>query len=418
MIAIWLGVAAVAVLAIVFVFLRVIVARSRELGAAPPSDLPDARAAFIQRRRELEAEALAQGLDRNALVEEMALDALDHAPTGAPGRNRPSSRDAPPRVPLLVGGLAMAVVSVGLYALWGEPHAQTLADAERLMTSSSEGDDAALARLLDALESRTRRKPNDRDSWFLLGHARMRSGDFADAAHAFAALHDLAGANPQVDLAWAQVRYLADDGVISVATQAIIDRVLAGNPNHPELLELLAMASLRQGDFASGARRLVQALGQPLPAQRRRLLTETLALARARLDPRRPLVEVVVEASWDAPQPPWLMVFARPANGGMPVAALRLLAAASQTVILDDATTMIDGKSLAESGSLRIVARLSESGEAAAADAEVSSLELVDPVAQPRIQLRVGEERVHPNQSVHNADGTEDASAAGVKSEP
>ena len=413
MIAIWLGVAAVVVLAIAFVFLRVIVARSRDLGAAPPPALPDARAAFIQRRRELEAEALAQGLDRDALAEEMALDALDHAP----GRNRSLSPDAPPRLPLLVGGLAAAALSVGLYALWGEPHARPLADAERLMTLASEGDDAALARLLDALESRTRRKPSDRDSWFLLGHARMRSGDFADAALAFAALHDLAGANPQVDLAWAQARYLADDGSISAATQAIIDRVLAGNPNHPELLELLAMASLRQGDFTSGARRLVQALGQPLPAPRRRLLTETLALARARLDPRRPLVEVVVEASWDAPHPPWLMVFARPPSGGMPVAALRTLAAASQTVILDDATTMLDGKALAESGPLRVVARLSESGEAAAADAEVASLELADPVAQPRIQLRVGGERVRPNQTVHSADGIE-APSADVKSEP
>ena len=414
--AIWLGVAALAVLAVACVFLRVIVARSRDLGAAP-SDQPDARAAFAQRRRELEAEALAQGLDRDALAEEMALDALDHAPADALGRNRSSSRDAPPRLPLLAGGLAVAALSVGLYALWGEPHAQTLADAERLMTLASEGDDAALARLLDALESRARRKPSDRDSWFLLGHARMRSGDFADAASAFAALHDLAGANPQVDLAWAQARYLADGGMISAATQAIVDRVLASNPNHPELLELLAMASLRQGDFTSGARRLVQALGQPLPAPRRRLLTETLALARARLDPRRPLVEVVVEASWDAPHPPWLMVFARPPSGGMPVAALRTLAAASQTVILDDATTMLDGKALAESGPLRVVARLSESGEAAAADAEVASLELADPVAQPRIQLRVGGERVRPNQTVHSADGIE-APSADVKSEP
>lgn len=416
MISIWLGVAAVAMLAVAFVFLRVAFARNR--GASPAPDVPGARAAFIQRRQELEAEALAQGLDRDALVEELALDALDHAPSNAHEHDQSPSRDALPRLPLLVGGLAVALVSIGLYALWGEPHAQTLADAERLMTLASEGDDAALARLLDAVESRTQRQPSDRDSWFLLGHARMRSGNFADAARAFAALHDLAGANPQVDLAWAQARYLADDGSISAATQAIIDRVLANNPNHPELLELLAMDSLRQGDFTSGARRLIQALGQPLPAQRRRLLTETLALARARLDPNRPLVEVAVEASWATPQPPWLMVFARPENGGMPVAAVRRLAAPSQTVILDDATTMIAGKSLAESGQLRVVARLSESGEAAAADAQASSSELADPVAQPRIQLRLGGEHARPAQPANNAASTKGANAAGVNSKP
>lgn len=418
MIAIWLGVAALALLAVALVFLRVVVARSRGLGTVPAPGPPDARAAFIQRRQELEAEALAQGLDRDALVEDLALDALDHARSDEPGRDRSLGEDVLPRLPLLVGGLAIALVSVGLYALWGEPHAQTLADAERLMTLASEGDDAALARLLSALESRTQRKPSDRDSWFLLGHARMRSGDFADAAGAFAALHDLAGANPQVDLAWAQARYLADGGAISAPTQAIIDRVLASNPNHPELLELLAMDSLRQGDFTSGARRLIQALGQPLPAQRHRLLTETLALARARLAPQRPFVEVVVEASWDTPQPPWLMVFARPESGGMPVAAVRRLAAPSQTVILDDATTMIEGRSLAESGPLRVVARLSESGEAGAADAQASASELADPVAQPRIQLRLGGDHSRPAQAADGAASAKDGSAAGVNSTP
>ena len=383
MIATWLGVASLALLASAYVVLR-----ARRKGAA----LLDAPAPLVRQRQELEAEALAQGLDSGeaqALGEELALDALDQSPAAPPADESP--RPTVPLLPLLLGALVAAGSSIGLYALWGEPHADALADIERLMTLASEGDDAAQEQLLDALASRTQRKPNDRDSWFLLGHAHMRDQDFEGAASAFETLHDLAGNNPQVDLAWLQARYLADGGRISEAARPIAERALASNANQPELLELFAMDALRQSDFASGARHLARALGQPMPTQRRRLLTETLALARARLEPQRPLIEVAVEASWEGSQTPWLMLFARPASGGMPLAAVRLLAEPSQTVILDDATTMVEGGSLRESGPLRVVARLSESGEASAADAQAEAAELVDPAEQPRIRLRLGE---------------------------
>ena len=392
MIATWLGVASLALLASAYVVLR-----ARRKGAA----LLDAPAPLVRQRQELEAEALAQGLDSGeaqALGEELALDALDQSAATPPADDSP--RPTVPLLPLLLGALVAAGSSIGLYALWGEPHADALADIERLMTLASEGDDGAQEQLLDALASRTQRKPNDRDSWFLLGHAHMRDQDFEGAASAFETLHDLAGNNPQVDLAWLQARYLADGGRISEAARPIAERALANNANQPELLELLAMDALRQSDFASGARHLVRALGQPMPTQRRRLLTETLALARARLDPQRPLIEVAVEASWEGSQTPWLMLFARPASGGMPLAAVRLLAEPLQTVVLDDATTMVEGGSLRESGPLQVVARLSESGEASAADAQAEAAELVDPTEQPRIRLRLGE-----SASTANAEG-------------
>ena len=75
----------------------------------------------------------------------------------------------------------------------------------------------------------------------------------------------------------------------------------------------------------------------------------------------------------------------------MPVAALRLPAQHTQTLVLDAAATMIDGASLDNAGPLRVVARLSQSGEANAADVEAVAEELVDPSAQPHIRLRLGE---------------------------
>ena len=397
--AIWLAVTALALLAAVYV-----VVRARWPRPSRTEVSPTMRETLALQRRELEAEASAQGLDDaevQALEEELALDALDQLPTegsDAPASEELSSRDAPPLVPSIIAAAAAVALAVALYALWGEPHARTLADAARLMDAARAGDEAASDRLRAALEARTSRLPSDRDGWFLLGHVRMSAGDFTGAASAFATLHGIAGVNPQVDLAWAQANYLADGGSISAATRTIVDRLLADDPNRPELLEMLAMDALRQGDFVAGARHLARALGQPMPDSRRRILAEMLALARTRLDPERPLVEVTIDAAWEATeQAPWLMVFARPPKGGMPVAALRLPAQHTQTVVLDDATTMTDGASLDGAGPLRVVARLSQTGEATAADVEAAVEELVDPAAQPHIRLRLDGANGQPN---------------------
>ena len=394
---IWLGVAALALLAAAYV-----VARAHWPRRSPPAfqDAPNAQS-LAQRRRELEAEALAQGLgdaEVQALEEDLALDALDQLP---PEESEATEGDGVPTgnaplLPSIVAAAAAVALAVSLYALWGEPHAPTLANAAQLMEAARAGDDAALVRLRAALEARAKRQPSDRDGWFLLGHVRMNDGDFTGAASAFATLHGIAGANPQVDLAWAQASYLADGGSMSDATRAIVDRLRASEPNRPELLALLAMDALRQGDFLAGARHLVRALGQPLPASRRRVLADTLDLARGRLEPERPRVEVTIDAAWEATEPaPWLMVFARRPEGAMPVAALRLPAEHTQTVVLDDATTMADGASLAGAGPLRVVARLSQTGEATAADVEVAAEALADPAAQPRVHLRLGGENSH-----------------------
>ena len=393
--AIWLAVTAFALLAAVYVVVRAHWPRPSRTALR---DSPTMRQALALQRRELEAEASAQGLDDaevRALEEELALDALDQLPAegsdalASDGLPRP---DTPPLLHSIIAAVAAVALAVALYALWGEPYARTLADAAQLMDAARAGDEAASDRLRSALEARTNRQPSDRDGWFLLGHVRMNAGDFTGAASAFATLHGIAGVNPQVDLAWAQANYLADGGSISAATRAIVDRLLADDPNRPELLEMLAMDALRQSDFLVGARHLARALGQPMPDSRRRILAEMLALARTRLDPARPLVEVTIDAAWEATeQAPWLMVFARPPQGGMPVAALRVHAQRTQTLVLDAATTMTDGASLDNAGPLRVVARLSQSGEANAADVEAVAEELVDPSAQPHIRLRLGE---------------------------
>ena len=375
---VWLGVVALACLAVAGLVWG---ARRRPVR----SETPTPRQVFAAGRRDLRADAAAQGLSAEtaaALEEELALAVADATPATPPRPPRHAPADAsPPLLAVLGGAAAAAALALALYALWGEPQADLLAGSGRLMAAS---DPAQLTTLASALAARTRRAPQDADAWFHLGHVRLRQQEFDAAAQAFAALHDLTGANEQVDLAWAQARYLADGGAIGPATQAIIDRVLAGRPEQPAMLELMAMDALRGGAFAAASRLLARILRQPLAASRRALLAETLDMVRQRLDPARALIEVTVEAP--ARQAPWLMVFARPVGGGPPLAVVRQPAEQTQTVLLDDANSMTGSPQLRSAKQVEVVARISATGAADAALAEAVS-EPVSPAEQPRLTL-------------------------------
>lgn len=370
----WIGAVAFAALAV-----AAMVWGARRRPPRPESPTPEA--VFAAERQELLVDATAQALPQEtvaALEEELALDVADvsSAPPAASGRVT-----APPPAALLGGALALAALALALYGLWGEPRARLLADSAQLMAGDMPPEQ--LTELAAALAARTWREPEDGDAWFHLGHARLRQQDFDGAAAAFASLHSLVGAQLQVDVAWAQASYLAAGGTVGPDTQAIVDRVFAEHPEHPEMLELLAMAALRQNDFTGGAWLLARTLRQPLTAGRRALLTETLALARRRLDPQRPLIEVTVTAAADAAA--WLMVFARPVGGGMPLAVVRQPTQPTQTVTLDAANRMA-AEGFASTDRVEVVARLSHTGTATEVLAEAVS-EPVSPAEQPCVTL-------------------------------
>ena len=385
MIETWLAAGTLAVLAAAFL----IVGARRSSSSAGT----DQAGEFDARRHELRSEAQAQGLESNAisaLEEELALDAIDSASdveTPDSPQKTADTSPTPPLLPLCAGTLAVAVVSLALYALWGEPYAATLADAKTMLESANRSDHASLAELEKALAARIERKPNDGDGWYFLGTVRMRLTDYGGATDAFTALRGLIGTNPQVDLALAQASYMSDGGAMSATTRTLVDQALASNPQQLDLQELLAADALHRRDYLAAARHLLRALGQPMPAPRRNVLQQTLGLARANLDPERPRIEATIHAG--GLSAPWLMVFARPVGGTMPLAAVRLPAQATQTVVLDDAAGMGNSaplSALADGTLVEVVARISRTGDATAADAEAVSSP-IDPKQHPLVAL-------------------------------
>lgn len=361
-----------------------------------------ASALFADRRGELKREADAQDLDANeraALEEELALDHLDE-----PAQLGSSDAEGTGRVPLLplvAGSVATVVIAIGLYAVWGEPEAPVLSRASEIMR---DGNRSEMRALEDALQSRLAREVGDVNSWFVLGHLRMQLEDYEGAAEAFAALHDVAGPIADVDAAWAQARYRTDGGEMSPATRSIVDRVLAEQPDHPTMLELLAVDALHRGDFPEAIAHLTRVLRQPNSAERRRELAEILALARSRLpdsaeaDPD-PSTAISVAVSLGAfpnvdPAAP-VFVIARDPDAPRPPLAVRRLTVGDlpARIELNDADAMMPGRSPSDLDSVELLARVSLGGSPSARTGDLESeVATGEPGGEPvalRIEHRV-----------------------------
>ena len=388
---VYLAACALGVLAVVGV-----VTVARRAGRAREPDT--ASALFADRRRELSREADAQDLDANertALEEELALDHLDES--AQPGSSDAEPAGRVPLLPLVAGAVAMLVAAIGLYAVWGEPDAPVLARAAEIMR----GDDRIEMRALeDALDTRVAREREDVNSWFVLGHLRMQLEDYEGAADAFAALKDVAGPIPEVDVAWAQARYRADGGEMSPATRSIVDRVLAEQPDHPTMLELLAVDALHRGDFPQAVAHLRRVLRQPIPAERRRELAEVLALARSRIpdsveaEPDPPTA-ISIAVSLGAfpnvdPGTPVFVIARDPDAPRPPLAVRRLTVGDLPTRIeLTDADAMMPGRSLSDLDSVELLARVSLGGSPSARTGDLESEVAVGDPGGEAVALRI-----------------------------
>ena len=265
------------------------VVRSARRPAATGPDGGDVSAAvYLDRERELVTEARGQGLagaEVDTLQAELAANLATEI--GAGGGDSQGLADAaeppakPPLLPITLGAVLAGVVSLALYAEWGEPDARRLGEVVTLLESPSPAA-AELAAAEASLARRAARNPADGNALFHQGHARFRMGDYAAAAAIFKTLHERMGATPAVDAAWAQARYMAAGGRMAPATRAIIERVLDAEPGHLAMLELLATDALRRGDLPAARQHLARATanlgaGGPTGAAR-----AALALARER----------------------------------------------------------------------------------------------------------------------------------------
>lgn len=257
----------------------------------------------------------------------------------------------------------LPVAGIGIYLSAGEPDAATVAGAQEVLRLNPDTQRADIEAWRDRLARRVASRPDETESWYLLGISRLQLGEFAAAAEAMASVHRLGGDDPNIDLYWLQSRYLAAGGTLDERSRSIAQRLLAARPNHPMVLEMFAIEAYRGGDFRRAVEFLNQALSSPMAAAQAQTLLAGLAQARSRMAPLNPSIDVNVAVPQGAPRNGTVFVIARPPGGGMPYAVLRRPAELLPLAVRLDATAgMSEATSLANAAEVEVVVRLSRSG--------------------------------------------------------
>ncbi len=302
----------------------------------------------------------------------------------------------------LVLAVALPLAAFGVYAMLGVPAALDPVNVKVPETL----DDAIVQ-----LERRLADEPGSVEGWVLLGRSRMAQQRWPEARDAFAKAHALLPNEPDlmVEYADAQMR-AAPDGRFPAGAVALLERVVAGQPTHQRGLFYLGAQRLQAGQPAEAVKVWEQLL--PLvDGATAQALAPQLAQAReqAGLPPVQdlpaagptPTLELTIELSPDLASQlaagDTLFVFARTVDGaGLPVAVKRLAATGFPVTLgLSDADGLMPAQKLSMQKQVRLMARISKSGDAAAAAGDLEAEgQVVDVADGARFTLVI--DRVHP----------------------
>jgi len=224
----------------------------RPLIAGPARrDEPDAAAVALavlrERRGELDA-ALAHlppdSPERRAALAEFAMQAESELPSEHIASNPAAPAGSrQPRLAALIA-LALIVPTFGLYWLAGLPEAAS--PEVRAMR-----EPASLEELIERVRTRLRDSPTDIEGWQMLGRAELARGNPQPAREAFDKALVLAPNNAQIKVDLADAIAQTQGAVLEGRPIALIREALASEPRNPKGLALAGAYEVRQGNTAA-----------------------------------------------------------------------------------------------------------------------------------------------------------------------
>ena len=102
--------------------------------------------------------------------------------------------------------------------------------AQAILSLSAQDDAAELQSWQMVLNAWLADRPDDAPSWYLLGHAHLKLGDFGQAERAFAQANAFAKTDPLVKLYWLQARYLSQQGDLDALSKQLPEKFLRLTP--------------------------------------------------------------------------------------------------------------------------------------------------------------------------------------------
>jgi cytochrome c-type biogenesis protein CcmH len=344
---------------------------------------------------ELEADHAAGNIteaDYRRSREELELRALEEGRAAEGGTDlRPARKWA------IVMAIALPTVAAAFYLLLGEPRG-----LDPVQVAKPEGHQITpeqMVALVAQLAERLERQPEDVQGWLMLGRSYSMMKDFEGAAASWRRIGSKVPDQPDILADWADLLAVAARRKFDGEPERLIRRALELDPNHVKALALAGTAAFHRQDFAGASaywERILANLSPDEPAYQAilgsvneargkgglALLEAPNAVAVAPASTAAPVaaataltvsgrVSLSPEVAARAAPDDTVFVFARPTQGGRPLAALRLRAGDLPTTFsFTNATRMSEGPLPA---TLSVGARLSKQGSATAQAGDLES---------------------------------------------
>ncbi len=280
MIDLWLGLAALVVLALLFIWLPVFL-RSK----APSVDIDRTAenvAIFKQRLSELEKERAENNLDQASFYDlkaELEANLLDEV--GEHSEHRTHKAKFSVVYPLLLT-IAIPVVAVAFYFQNGFSEPLAVAIERGNTPAANETARAAAIDHLQQLKNQLEANPDDPEGWFLLARTFVSMERYQEAHDAFAVVGRLIGDHPAILSQQAQALYYLNQSQLTAEAKALLTRAEELDPQDPSMLGFAGIVAFDRNEFEQAIRLWQAALNTGKPEiNREALLT---AIDRAQIE--------------------------------------------------------------------------------------------------------------------------------------
>ncbi len=262
-------------------------------------------------------------------------------------------------------------------------------DPARHAQTGAPGD---LQQMVAQLQARLENRPDDAEGWKLLGRSATVMGDYVLARDAFGRANEQTqGKDPEALVGFAESLVLNDEREIDGRAAGMFEQALSMEPDNARALWYGGIVAYRRGDLPLARQRWVELQNHDLPPDLRQVVAERLAeidttqggtpaaAAAAPAAPAAPAtgsielnIDVAPSLAGKVPQGATLFVIARRGEGGPPLAVVRRVAGAwPQRISVTDANAMLPGVSLAGGGAVKVIARISTSGQPVAVSGDL-----------------------------------------------
>jgi len=377
----WVGIGALTLLALLFIFLPILRYRANaEANALSEARQQDNLAVFKDRLAELEQE-LASGSMAQAEFDSLKVELEKNLLIDLEGKNstlRQQSLTKSQLIAVVLIALILPAASLGLYMKLGSSVELELALNKPV--DPFNGREPTFEEALAQLEFELERNPNNPEGWYILSSTYMGQGRYLEAMDGFRKVLNLL--TPE-DVQYAtvmgqlsQAMFFAAGGM-NEEVRAQVTATLEIEPLEITALGLLGADAFEKGDFRSAVAFWQQALlnadadtaasiqngieraVEQLVAQGEDVSDIELPVA-ARISVNLSVAPELVQGY--APETPVFLV-ARALEGGMPAAAVRLtLADLPVSVELNDSTAMAPTNKLSSHEQVSVSVRISKSG--------------------------------------------------------